>query len=67
KVKDAGLDFLADNMESMCDDGKDPFEKYRDHKECHTMMLDVMRYKSIPAPRRKLSLTSSVRSLQICN
>ncbi|KAF9135747.1 hypothetical protein BGW39_000617 [Mortierella sp. 14UC] len=65
KVKDAGLDYLADNMESMCDEGKDPFEKYRDHEQCHTMMLDAMRYKSIPAARRKLSLTSTVRSLAI--
>ncbi|KAG0277701.1 hypothetical protein BGZ95_005514 [Linnemannia exigua] len=67
KVKDVGLEFLADNMESMCDKGKDPFAKYHDHKECHTMMLDAMRYKSIPASRRKLPLTSSVRSLAIKN
>ncbi|KAK3845928.1 MAG: hypothetical protein J3R72DRAFT_7912 [Linnemannia gamsii] len=43
KVRDAGLDFLADNMESMCDEGKDPFEKYRHLEECHSIMLDMMR------------------------
>lgn len=67
QVKDAGLDYLADNMEAMCNEGKDPFEKYRDHKECHTMMLDAMRYKSIPVSRRQKSLTSTIRNLQICN
>ncbi|KAF9141682.1 hypothetical protein BG015_001206 [Linnemannia schmuckeri] len=67
KVKDAGLDYLAYNMESMCDEGKDPFERYRDRKECHAMMLDAMRYKSIPVSRRQNSLTSTVRSLQICD
>ena len=67
KVKDAGLDYLADNMESMCNEGKDPFEKYRDHKECHAMMLDAMRYKSIPVSRRQNSLASTARSLQICD
>jgi hypothetical protein len=67
QVRHAGLDFLADNMESMCDEGKDPFEKYHDHKECHKMMLDAMRYKSIPVFRRQQSLTSTVRNLQICS
>ncbi|KAG0297020.1 hypothetical protein BGZ96_007904 [Linnemannia gamsii] len=42
KIREAALDYIADNMESMFDGGKDPFKKYCDHKECHTMMLDPM-------------------------
>ncbi|KAF9088423.1 hypothetical protein BGX29_007483 [Mortierella sp. GBA35] len=66
KVKDEALDFLAENMEYMCDEGKDPFEKYRDHKDCHAMMLDAMRYRSIPSNRRQQALTAKVRALEIC-
>ncbi|KAF9906028.1 hypothetical protein EC991_001110 [Linnemannia zychae] len=67
KIKEATLTYLADNMESMCGEGKDPFEKYRDHEHCHALMLDTMRYKSVPASRRVLSLTSTVRTLAIGN
>ncbi|KAK5821904.1 hypothetical protein F5H01DRAFT_338214 [Linnemannia elongata] len=66
KVKIAGLYYLADNLESMIDEGKDPFEKYQDHKECHAMMLDAMRYKSVHVSRRQDPLASTIRSLQIC-
>ncbi|KAF9919594.1 hypothetical protein FBU30_010773 [Linnemannia zychae] len=67
KVKDACLVYLADNMESMCDEGKDPFEKYHDHEDCHKLMLDTMRYKSIPAARRMNTLSYAVRKLAITN
>lgn len=67
KIKEAALDNVADNIESICNEGKDPFEKYYDHKECHTMMLDAMRYESMPVARRLLALTSSVLTLVICD
>ena len=67
QIKDAGLKYLAANMEFMCDEGKDPFEKYHGHKDCHTMMLDAMRYKSIPSSRLQNALTAKVRTLEISN
>ncbi|KAG0257861.1 hypothetical protein BG011_003714 [Mortierella polycephala] len=42
-VKAAGLDYVADNKESLFKDGNDPFEEYRCRKECYTLMVEVMK------------------------
>ncbi|KAF9550681.1 hypothetical protein EC957_011997 [Mortierella hygrophila] len=65
--EEAVLGYLADCMRWMCDDSKDPFETFRDYKDCHSKMPDAMQYKSVPVDRRHLALTSAVRSLAIVN
>ncbi|KAF9106347.1 hypothetical protein BGX29_009764 [Mortierella sp. GBA35] len=48
KVKEAALSYLTDNMVSKFDKDKDPFEKYGDHKDCHKMVVEMVRYKAVP-------------------
>ncbi|KAF8933523.1 hypothetical protein BGZ58_006275 [Dissophora ornata] len=43
KVKESALDYIVQNMVSLVVDGKDPFESYKYHPECHDLMVEVMR------------------------
>ncbi|KAG0006200.1 hypothetical protein BGZ80_000986 [Entomortierella chlamydospora] len=42
-VKEAALDFIVKNMETMVLDGEDPFVAFKNHPDCHSLMFEVMR------------------------
>ncbi|KAG0034400.1 hypothetical protein BGZ81_004881 [Podila clonocystis] len=42
-VKIAAINFIAKNMGTLLTNGKDPFLEFADEKNCHDMMVEVMR------------------------
>ncbi|KAF9358333.1 hypothetical protein BGX26_001990 [Mortierella sp. AD094] len=45
KIKDSGLNYIVDNMTSLFSKGKDPFALYKNHPECHDMMIEIFHRK----------------------
>lgn len=43
EVKTAAIDFIAKNMKTLLADIKDPFSGFAKDKNCHDMMVEVMR------------------------
>ncbi|KAI8596142.1 hypothetical protein EDD21DRAFT_14728 [Dissophora ornata] len=42
-VKESALDYIVENMRPLMSGGKDPFEPYKFHPECHNLVMEVMR------------------------
>ncbi|KAG0035347.1 hypothetical protein BGZ82_005305 [Podila clonocystis] len=42
-VKTAAINFIAKNMRTLLTNGKDPFLEFAEDKNCHDMMVEVMR------------------------
>ncbi|KAF9380150.1 hypothetical protein CPB97_008532 [Podila verticillata] len=54
EVKTAAIDFIAKNMKTLLADIKDPFSGFAKDKNCHDMMVEVMRTWDAVVPRSKV-------------